>query len=411
MSLSEPRATSDVASPHHRRPVALGLAPPPAPSSGVRRGRDRLLRRGLVTADAGAALLAVTLAVGIPLGGMLAPWALIAVPCVVVLAKLHHLYDRDGIRLRASTVDELPALLQVAALAALVTWLVGAGAVDEPFGRTQVLGLVLTLLVLLTAGRAGARALAYRLLPSERYLFIGDAQGADAFADKLGLSGVRAVVVARLAIEEAHGLTALDPTSDRLSEVRRTIRDLDVQRVVIAPSEQDPAAVSDLVRTLESLDLRISIVPRTARGRRLRRSRSTTLEGMTLLGVRRFGLSRLLGAAQARLRPRRRRGRLLVVLAPLLVGHRARHQARLARPGVLPSAAHRARRRAFAILKFRTMVVDAEDRKRDAARAATRRGRALQDRRRPARHARRPAAARERRSTSSRSSSTCCAAR
>jgi exopolysaccharide biosynthesis polyprenyl glycosylphosphotransferase len=364
MSLSEPRTTHSVASPtHRRRPAVLGLAPPPAALSGVRRGRDRLLRRGLVTADAGAALLAATVAVVLPLGDGLLPWALIAVPCVVLLAKLHHLYDRDGIRLRASTVDELPALLQVAALSALVTWLVGAGAVDDSFGRPQLLGLVLALIVLLTAGRAGARALAHRLLPAERYLFIGDAHGAEDFADKLGLNGVRAVVVARLAIDEAHELTALDPTSDRLYEVRRTIRDLDVQRVVIAPSEQDPAAVSDLIRTLESLDVRISIVPRTLDvvGSAVALDE---LEGMTLLGVRRFVLSRsarvakrsfdLVAATSG-----------LVIVAPVLFAIAA--LVRLDSRGPVFFRQQRIGRdgERFAILKFRTMVVDAEHRKRD----------------------------------------------
>ena len=127
--------------------------------------------------------------------------------------------------------------------------------------------------------------LAYRLLPPERCLVVGDNRRRR-FAEKIAVSPVRAVVVARLPIEEAHELTALDPTCGRLAGVRRMIRDLDVQRVVI-PSAEDAASVADLVRTLESLSVQVSIVPRT-----LEVMGSAVafdeLDGMTLLSVRRF---------------------------------------------------------------------------------------------------------------------------
>ena len=69
----------------------------------------------------------------------------------------------------------------------------------------------------------------------------------------------------------------------------------------------------------------------------------------------------------------------------------------------------------FTIVKFRTMVADAEERKAEVAHLNAHFGLGddahVQDPRRPARHPSRPLPAQVRRSTSSRSSGTCCAAR
>ena len=87
------------------------------------------------------------------------------------------------------------------------------------------------------------------------------------------------------------------------------------------------------------------------------------LDGLTVLGVRRFGLNRrqrvvkrafdLVGSLA-----------LLILLAPLLALVALADPPRLTRPRPVPPGPRRARGRAmFEILKFRSMVPDAEERK------------------------------------------------
>ena len=52
-------------------------------------------------------------------------WLWLAVPILLVCAKLTGLYDRDETLLRKTTLDEAPKLFQLATLCALVAWLTG----------------------------------------------------------------------------------------------------------------------------------------------------------------------------------------------------------------------------------------------------------------------------------------------
>ena len=341
--------------------------------------REALHRRLLGVADMGATALALVVVLNLLGDGRAALAALIGTPLVVVLFKIAGLYDRDDLRLVHSTLDEAPLLLQLTGLSALGVTILQPIMVDGSLGGAQIAALWLGSFVAIMGGRMLARWLAGRISPTERCLVIGEPELAERVRERLGASRARAVVVASLPLV-GEDVEALDSPES----VRSVVSELRVHRLILAPTTADSSDMTKLIRIAKAVGVRVSILPR------MFEAVGTAVEfddvgGMTMLGVRRFGLlrsSRLLKRAFDLVA-----GSLALLLAgPLLAvialairldsnGPVFFRQTRVGRDG-----GH------FRIFKFRSMVNDADEQK-DAAPAAERgRRRSVQDRGRPARH-------------------------
>jgi exopolysaccharide biosynthesis polyprenyl glycosylphosphotransferase len=323
--------------------------------------RDALFRRMLLAADVVAVVGAFQLTVLLSARSLQLTWTSIAgVPILLVGAKILGLYDRDEMLLRKTTLDEAPKLFQVATLCALVAWLAGGLVLNGTLHRPELLFLWLALFVLLILSRAVARALALRIVPPERCLFIGEASAAKTICSKLtGHGGVKAEVVAQLDADEVAFWTADALSADRLLEIRDLAQALDVHRAIIAPGRTDSGEMLDLVRTLKAVGVRVSVLPRVLEvvGSSVE---FDDLHGVTVMGVRRFELTRssaavkrafdVLGASIA-----------LTAVAPLMAlialaikldsrGPVFFRQLRVGQDG-----------ERFRMFKFRTMVCDADE--------------------------------------------------
>jgi exopolysaccharide biosynthesis polyprenyl glycosylphosphotransferase len=287
-------------------------------------------------------------------------YALAALPIVVVCAKLLGLYDRDEALIRKTTLDEAPKLFELATLVALLGWLAGGMFVSGHLDRHEALFLWLSLAVLLVVMRAGARQLALRIAPIERCLFIGDELSAETIRTRLtGHGGVRADLVAHLDLDKVAPWSTDSFSEARLSEIRDLAQTLDVHRAIIAPRSVDAGEMLNLVRTLKAVGVRVSLLPRLLEvvGSSVE---FDDLHGVTVMGVRRFDLTRssarfkrifdLLGASIG-----------LIAISPLLIviavaikldsrGPVLFRQLRVGRHG-----------KRFYMLKFRTMVTNAEE--------------------------------------------------
>ena len=327
--------------------------------------RDAMFRRALLVADVVAILGALVLTVAlsshkVPL--QLSSASLAGVPLVLVGAKLLGLYDRDETLLRKTTLDEAPKLFQLATLCTLVALLAGRLVVTGALDRKDVLILWTLLTALLILVRAAARNTVLRAAPAERCLFIGDDRSARMVGSKLtDHRGINANVVAHLSIDQVAPWSSNVFSASRLAEIRRLAETLDVQRAIVAPGwgvDADPSETANLVRTLKAVDIRVSVLPRMLEvvGSSVE---FDDLHGVTLMGVRSFHLTRsskalkrsfdLLGASIG-----------LLVSAPLLIaiavvikldtrGPVLFRQQRVGRHGAR-----------FYMLKFRTMVPDAD---------------------------------------------------
>jgi exopolysaccharide biosynthesis polyprenyl glycosylphosphotransferase len=323
--------------------------------------REWLFRRALLVADVLAIALAFVLTIEMSSRSLQLTWmSIVGLPILLVGAKMLGLYDRDETLLRKTTLDEAPRLFEVATLCTLVAWLAGGLVVEGALNRHEALFLWLALAALLMLARAVARALALHAAPTERCLFIGNAELAEAIRPKLtARGGVKAEMVSHLDLDMVGSWSTDACSTHRLSEIRELARRLDIQRAIVAPSSADAGEMLDLMRTLKAVGVRVSVLPRLLEvvGSSVE---FDDLHGVTLMGVRRFELSRS-SAALKRAFDLLGASIMLVAVAPLMLviaiaikldspgGPVFFRQLRVGRHG-----------RRFQVLKFRTMVPDAE---------------------------------------------------
>jgi exopolysaccharide biosynthesis polyprenyl glycosylphosphotransferase len=245
-----------------------------------------MFRRTLAVADVLSAALALVVCVNVLGSDSLRPIALLALPLIVLVGKAHRLYDRDELVINKTTIDQAPALFQCATLYTLAIVLLQGQFIDGALSAIQVIGLWATLFVAAVLARRLARTISHKLTPPERCLFVGTQESYERLRTKL--SGGPADVVGRMALNLISTEKLIGTGTVTLHTL---IKDLDVHRVIIEPSEALPQSTLDFVREAKSTGVRVSLLPR------ILEVVGSTIEvddvnGLTLLGLRRFGLSR-----------------------------------------------------------------------------------------------------------------------
>ena len=268
---------------------------PQAPGFWQSLKRDAVVRRSLVLVDIVAAYLAL-LTAAVVLGGgttALRPTVVLLAPFVVLLAKTIGLYDRDQYVLRKTTIEEAPSILYLSLLYALIVWIGEALLLNGWLDRPQVIGLAVVNFTLVAAGRAVVRATALSVTPVERCVVVGSAVDAERVASKLeGSPSVKAAVVGRVALhsDDFHARDGNGVLGD-LQSLGRVLSEYRVERIVIAPDSHDQEEVLQAVRLVKALGVKVSVLPRL-----LEVVGSSSIfdevDGLTLLGVRPYGLSK-----------------------------------------------------------------------------------------------------------------------
>ena len=87
-------------------------------------------------------------------------WLLLAVPLVVLVAKLLGLYDRDALLLNKTTLDEAPKLFQAATLYTLLLTINDSWLIQGELGARQAMGIWSSLFIMSVLGRTVARVVA-----------------------------------------------------------------------------------------------------------------------------------------------------------------------------------------------------------------------------------------------------------
>jgi exopolysaccharide biosynthesis polyprenyl glycosylphosphotransferase len=323
------------------------------------RRRELIARISLLAADTVAVTGSMVLVAEVTDSPMWV-WALAVLPLFWLLAKTAGLYDRDNFILHKTTLDEAPPLVAVVSIFVLFVQSVRA---IEFRGRSDPFvfwGLLLAALVVL---RGFVRFLVVRLTGAERVLVIGDPETTTLVKRKLAADpSLNALVVGRVSAHNGrHELG--DNLLGSVEELPEVIEAHGIERVIVAPTLEGGDDVVDIVRLATACGVRVAVLPR------LLEVIGTSVEfddlgGRLLLGVRGFGLapsSRVL-----------KRGfdlvvtsALLIVLAPLLLVLAL--AVKLTSPGPVLFRQTRIGRngREFQLLKFRTMVRDAEARKQE----------------------------------------------
>jgi exopolysaccharide biosynthesis polyprenyl glycosylphosphotransferase len=247
--------------------------------------RERVFRWALAVADVVAA--AVALVACVALGDdRLTVLALLALPLVVVVGKGQSLYDRDELLVNKTTLDQAPQLVHCATFFVLLVVLSQSLFFAGALGASEIVVLWGTLVVAAIVMRGLARWTACRSMPAERCLFVGSDESYERLRSKLPDGNSRAALVGRMSLSGSDGVA---PRAALV--LGRLIDHLGVHRVIIEPNEALPQVTMDFVREAKATSVRVSLLPRILEvvGASIE---VDDLNGLTLLGVRRFGLSR-----------------------------------------------------------------------------------------------------------------------
>jgi exopolysaccharide biosynthesis polyprenyl glycosylphosphotransferase len=285
-------------------------------------------------------------------------------PLWIVVAKLYGLYDNDEERTDHSTTDEIVGVFHLVTIGA---WIVFAGAMltgaRPEFGKLVFFwGLAIATI---TVGRAIARAFCRRRITYlQNTVIVGAGEVGQTIARKFlhhPEYGINLVGFVDAAPKErgrglAH-LSLLGPPS-RLPEL---VRLLDIERVVIAFSNDSHEDLLNLIRSLKDLEVQIDIVPRlfeiVGAGVGMH-----TVEGVPLVGLPPLRLSR-----SSRLLKRTMDVAVsllgLVFLAPVYALIALAIKLDSPGPVFFRQVRMGAGEKTFRIYKFRTMTADAEEHK------------------------------------------------
>jgi exopolysaccharide biosynthesis polyprenyl glycosylphosphotransferase len=144
-------------------------------------------------------------------------------------------------------------------------------------------------------------------------------------------------------------------------ELGLTLAEYDVERVIIAPSGADSEHILDAIRLVKALGVKVSVVPRL-----MEVVGSTAefdeIDGITLLGVRRYGLTRS-SEAMKRTLDVTGAGLGLLVLAPLMIGLAIAVKFTSSGPVLFRQPRIGRKGEEFWMLKFRTMYDGADAQK------------------------------------------------
>jgi exopolysaccharide biosynthesis polyprenyl glycosylphosphotransferase len=351
--------------------------------------RGALVRRALLLADVSGLVIAFVIANALLPGvgdsadkvspGFEYAAFLLAIPLWILLLRLEGLYDRDEERTDHSTVDDIVGVFRSVTIGVWVFALFGVatGLVQPVLDRLGLFWLIAVMLI--PTLRAGARVLC-RHLPgyTQNALIVGGGKVGQQLALKLTNHreyGIRLVGFVddrptELDEELASRLPVLLGGPERL---RECVTENDVQRVIVAFSNDSHESVLANIRAIRDLDVQIDIVPRFfevfGAGAEVH-----TLEGIPLVGLRPTRLSRssrvlkrtfdLVAAILG-----------LVFLAPVFATVALAIKLESRGPVFFRQVRRGSNGTTFRIYKFRTMVAEAEEQKAEVVHLNMHRGR------------------------------------
>jgi exopolysaccharide biosynthesis polyprenyl glycosylphosphotransferase len=325
--------------------------------------RGALLRRLLATGDELALIVALCVATAATTGADIATlfWAVLFSPVLILVFKLHGLYDHDHRRIRHSTLDELPALVSASALGVLVLdgllSLTPAGAL----AAGTAIGVGVAVLAGSILMRAAIRFAWHRAVGPATGIVVGPALAADQIARRVSTHPeARLQIVGYLSPAGTGASPAGLPRLGTVGELGRIAPEQGVERVIVTEDEMGEAAAERLIEECKAVGLGLTFLPRhhglLGPGIELNR-----LAELPVLDFR-FSAPSRSTVAMKRLMDCLISGLLLVVLSPLFALVAILILLDSGRPVLFRQRRAGKDAEPFTVLKFRTMVVDAEKR-------------------------------------------------
>ncbi|HET8566519.1 MAG TPA: sugar transferase [Solirubrobacterales bacterium] len=326
------------------------------------RRRGALLRRLLAVGDWGALLgvlcLVTATSSATDVGDLF--WAVLFSPAWVIVVKLQGLYDNDHRRIRHSTLDELPSLVTAAVLGTLVLDGLMALSPAGPFSPASAIGIGVGTLLASFALRGVLRFLWHRLTGLSTGLVIGPARSVDMVARRVSTHPeARLALVGYLSPAgeaEAKEVQRLGSPAD----ISRVAREYAIERVVVAEGQMGEGDAEQLIEECKAEGLALTFLPQhyglLGPGIELNRLAELPVLDFRFSDPPRstLAMKRAMDLAVSAV--------LLVLLAPVLAGVALWILIDDGRPVFFRQRRVGKDGRPFTMVKFRTMVTDAEQR-------------------------------------------------
>ncbi|HYG96885.1 MAG TPA: sugar transferase [Solirubrobacterales bacterium] len=326
------------------------------------RRRGALLRRLLALGDWGAllgALCVVTAASATTDVGVFF-WAVLFSPSWVIVLKLHGLYDNDHRRIRHSTLDELPSLVTASVLATLVLDGLLALSPVGPLSPASAIGIGVGAFVGSFVARGVLRFLFHRLTGQATGLVIGPAKAVDIVARRVSTHPeTRLALVGYLSPDGEATATEL-PRLGTLADISEVARQVAIERVVVTEQEMSEADAERLIEECKAEGLALTFLPQhyglLGPGIELNRLAELPVLDFRFSDPPRstLAMKRAMDIAVALV--------LLVALSPLLLFVAIWILLDDGRPVFFRQRRAGKEGEPFTMIKFRTMVTDAEQR-------------------------------------------------
>jgi exopolysaccharide biosynthesis polyprenyl glycosylphosphotransferase len=224
--------------------------------------RASRVRAILACADLTAALATlVAIDALYPNSAVLTPETLALVPLVLLLARILGLYHKDEVRLRQTSLDDVPALFQLATLYALGVWVTRHATVSGGLSGAHVMTVLVGFFAGAVCLRAVGRGIARRVLAPERCLVVGETGTARRLGRALGAAADNARVVASIECDSAKSEQTTFSDLSHATSLQEVVDSERIDRLLVAPRYPDIGHVLSLVHTAKSIGVRVTLVP------------------------------------------------------------------------------------------------------------------------------------------------------
>jgi exopolysaccharide biosynthesis polyprenyl glycosylphosphotransferase len=288
-------------------------------------------------------------------------WAMLVSPVWILVVKLQGLYDNDHRRIRHSTLDELPALLSASALGTLALDGLLALSPAGPLSAGSAIIVGFGTLAGSIVARGTLRFLWHRLTDTATGLVIGPATAASIVARRVATHPeARLSLVGYLSPSDAGSAGAELPRLGSIDDISRVAREYSVERVVVTEQEMSEPGVEQLIEECKAEGLGLTFLPQhfglLGPGIELNR-----LAELPVLDFRFSDPSRST-IAMKKAMDVGISGVLLALLSPLVLASALLILLDSGRPVFFRQRRAGKDGKPFTMLKFRTMVADAEER-------------------------------------------------
>jgi exopolysaccharide biosynthesis polyprenyl glycosylphosphotransferase len=343
------------------RTVAVSWLAPAGTTASRRRGA--LLRRLLAAGDWLALFVALCAATAITqttdVGDLF--WAVLFSPSWLLVVKLHGLYDNDHRRIRHSTLDELPSLISTSAIGTIVLdGLLAISPVGPLSPKSAILagtGAFLGCFV----ERGVLRFLWARLVGVDVGIVVGPVEAANVVARRIATHPeARLELVGYLSETPVAPGAASLPRLGSIEDISRVAEDHEIDRVVVMAQGMSEPTAERLIEQCKAVGLGLTFLPQhyglLGPGIELNRLAELPVLDFRFADPPRstLAMKRALDALVS--------GLMLTLLSPLLAAIAVLIVADSGSPVFFRQRRAGKEGKPFTMLKFRTMVADAEQR-------------------------------------------------